>query len=142
MHRTILSALALTCLAAPLKGQGWIDVPTPRVPSQSNPSISRVASDVRSTIEGRIVRVEVEERFRNTGGRLAEGSYLYPLPGEAVFQNFSLWMGEQEVRGEMMNAEQARGMIERGGQQDPGNPRLAAITTYYYNLLKKYGIQP
>ncbi len=39
-------------------------------------------------------------------------------------------------------AEQARGMIERGGQQDPGNPRLAAITTYYYNLLKKYGIQP
>jgi len=39
-------------------------------------------------------------------------------------------------------AEQARGMIERGGQQDPGNPRLAAITTYYYNLLKKYGIRP
>ncbi|MBL0283134.1 MAG: response regulator [Zoogloea sp.] len=39
-------------------------------------------------------------------------------------------------------AEQARGMIERGGQQDPGNPRLAAITTYYHNLLKKYGIQP
>jgi Ca-activated chloride channel family protein len=34
------------------------------------------------------------------------------MPGEAVFQNFSLWMGETEVRGEMMNAEQARGIYE------------------------------
>lgn len=39
-------------------------------------------------------------------------------------------------------AEQARNMMERARQHDPGNPRLPALTAYYYNLLKKYGIQP
>lgn len=39
-------------------------------------------------------------------------------------------------------AEQARGLMERARLLDPGNARLPALTTYYYNLLKKYGIQP
>ena len=38
--------------------------------------------------------------------------YVYPLPGEAVFSNYSLWLGEQELRGEMMDANQARGIYE------------------------------
>ena len=33
-----------------------------------------------------------------------------------------------------------RNMMERARQHDPGNPRLPALTSYYYNLLKKYGI--
>jgi hypothetical protein len=63
-----------------------------------SPTIIRTESQVRTTIDGRIARVEVAEQFRNQGGSIAEGSYLYPLPGEAVFQNFSLWMGNQELR--------------------------------------------
>jgi len=68
-----------------------------------------------------------QARFRNAGGGLAEGSYLYPLPGEAVFQNFSLWMGDQELRGEMMNADQARGIYEEivRRQKDPALLTLA-----------------
>ena len=38
-------------------------------------------------------------------------------------------------------ADQARGLMERARRQDPGNTRLPALTTFYYNLLKKYGIQ-
>jgi hypothetical protein len=36
--------------------------------------------DVRVT--GRVATVEVEEWFRNNGGGLGEGDYVYPLPGE------------------------------------------------------------
>lgn len=93
MHRTLLGAVALLLSAAPVAAQGWIEVDRPRTTVPVSPSIVRVGSEVRTVIEGRIARVEVEERFRNTGGGLAEGTYLYPLPGEAVFQNFSLWMG-------------------------------------------------
>jgi Ca-activated chloride channel family protein len=127
MHRTLLSAFALMLVSAPVAAQGWIDVAQPRVPNRPIPSVVRVASEVRTTIEGRVLRVEVEERFQNTGGGLAEGSYLYPLPGEAVFQNFSLWMGDQELRGEMMNAEQARGVYEEivRRQRDPALLTLA-----------------
>ena len=37
-------------------------------------------------------------------------------------------------------ADQARSMMERARAQDPGNSRLPALTAFYYNLLKKYGI--
>jgi Ca-activated chloride channel family protein len=112
MLRRILAALALLAgLAGTAHAQGWIEIERPR-PGIVRGSVIRVGSNVRTRITGRIAQIEVEEQFRNTGGGIAEGTYLYPLPGEAVFQNFSLWMGETEVRGEMMNAEQARGIYE------------------------------
>jgi Ca-activated chloride channel homolog len=112
MYRTVGGALALSLLAAPLAAQGWIEVERRSNLPANQAGLTRVSSEVRTVIDGRIIRVEVEERFRNSGGTMAEGTYLYPLPGEAVFQNFSLWMGEQEVRGEMMGADQARGIYE------------------------------
>ena len=39
-------------------------------------------------------------------------------------------------------ANQARGLIDRARRSDPSNPRLAALSTYYQNMLLKYGIQP
>jgi Ca-activated chloride channel family protein len=113
MFRTsVLAALLAVGGTVPLFGQGWVDIE--RRPGVVAPfsSIVRTSSQVRVTVEGRVARVEVEEQFRNTGGGVAEGTYLYPMPGEAVFTDFSLWMGEQEVRGEMMQAEQARGIYE------------------------------
>jgi Ca-activated chloride channel family protein len=104
---SVLSAFS----APPAQAQGWIELERPINPALPN-EIERVESDVRISVNDRVARVEVEERFRNTGGRLAEGTYLYPIPGEAVFTNFSLWMGDQEVRGETMNAEQARSIYE------------------------------
>jgi Ca-activated chloride channel family protein len=95
-----------------LRAQGWIEIEHPPGPAQQFGSITRVGSNVRITVEGRVARVEVEERFRNSGGVVAEGSYLYPLAGEAVFTGFSLWQGDKELRGETMNAEQARSIYE------------------------------
>jgi len=127
MYRHVLGALALTVAATPAAAQGWIEIERPRIPVTGSPTITRVGSEVRVTIDGRIARVEVEERFQNTGGGIAEGNYLYPLPGEAVFQNFSLWMGQQEMRGEMLTAEQARGIYEEivRRQKDPALLTLA-----------------
>lgn len=126
MLRTGKLALVLALLAGPAQAQGWIEIERPRVPVGS-PTIIRTESQVRTTIDGRIARVEVAEQFRNQGGSIAEGSYLYPLPGEAVFQNFSLWMGNQELRGEMMNADQARNIYEEivRRQKDPALLTLA-----------------
>lgn len=106
-------AVALAAvLATPAGAQGWIEIERPRPTLPFGGPVVRVRSDVRATIEGRVARVEVEEYFRNAGSSVAEGSYLYPLPGEAVFNGFSLWMGDRELRGEMMNADQARGIYE------------------------------
>jgi Ca-activated chloride channel family protein len=93
-------------------GQGWIEIERPAPPGRVGGSVVRIGSDVRVRVTGHVARIAVEERFRNDGGGLAEGSYLYPLPSEAVFQNFSLWAGETELKGEMLNADQARRVYE------------------------------
>jgi Ca-activated chloride channel family protein len=63
-------------------------------------------------VEDRLARVQVEERFRNNGAVIAEGSYFYPLAGEASFTDFSLWLNDEELRGEAMDADKAREIYE------------------------------
>src|SRR5947207_6508790 len=56
-----------------------------------------------------------------------EGSYLYPLPGETVFSDFSLWQGDRELKGEPMDAAQARSIYEEivRRKRDPALVELA-----------------
>jgi len=123
MHTMIAAALLLAAPA--LQAQGWIEVANP-LPGP-DPGVSKIRGAVQVTIEGRVARVVVEEWFRNTGGRMAEGTYHYPLPGEAVFSSFSLWQGEQELRGETMDAGTARGIYEQivRRRKDPALIELA-----------------
>lgn len=39
-------------------------------------------------------------------------------------------------------AAQARDLVDRARLSDPAHPRIAALTSYYQNMLSKYGIQP
>jgi hypothetical protein len=39
-------------------------------------------------------------------------------------------------------ATQARSLVDRARRSDPAHPRIAALTSYYQNMLSKYGIQP
>src|SRR5690606_17938858 len=88
--------------------QGWIE---PRNITTDG-AIEKLRTSVTVRIAGRVAEVEVEEFFRNSGGRLGEGDYVYPLPAGAVFTSYSLYQGEQELRGEMMDAARARGIYE------------------------------
>ncbi len=106
--QALYAFLALSLAAAPLAAQGWIE-PMTAVPMSA---VSKVRTAVSVRVTGRIALVEVEEWFENRGGGLGEGDYIYPLPGEAVFSNFSLFQGDQELRGETMDAEKARSIYE------------------------------
>src|SRR6059036_3427081 len=108
----VLGAAALLCiLSSPLLAQGWID-PIRPIPQNPNGRIERLRSAVQVAVTGRVARATVEEWFRNGGMLLDEASYLYPLPGEAVFSDFSLWQGDRELKGEPMDAAQARAIYE------------------------------
>ena len=124
-----------------LTAQGWIERERPVTVMQPRSAVVRVSSAVRVNLDGRIARFEVEERFRNAGGGIAEGTYLYPLPADAAFSDFSLFQGDQELRGEMMTAEQARGIYEEivRRQRDP-----ALLTLAGHGLIRAqvFPIQP
>lgn len=100
----------LTALAtSPARGQGWIEP----LPGRRDPGVVKLRTSVTVRVTDRVAQVEVEEWFRNDGRTgLGEGDYTYPLPGEAVFSNFSLFQGDQELRGETMDAERARKIYE------------------------------
>jgi Ca-activated chloride channel family protein len=107
-----LTAVLAVGPAGSARAQGWIEPDTHRF--LPGPVVQRVRSDVTVTIDGdrRVAYVEVEEVFRNIAAAMMEGDYLYPIPAEAVFTNFSLFMGEQELRGEVLPADRARAIYE------------------------------
>src|SRR5258708_9540854 len=116
--------LALLSLAsAPLMAQGFID-PVRPVPQGS---VTRVRTDVSISITGRVARVTVEEYFMNTGPMLGEANYVYPIPPDAAFAGLSLWQGDQEMKGEMLDASQARSIYEEivRRRRDPALVELA-----------------
>ncbi len=115
----VVCAVVLPIAPAPSAAQGWIEHP--------RGAIEKVRSAVQVNVTGRVARVTVEEWFRNTGALLNEATYLYPLPGEAVFSDFSLWQGDQELKGEPMDAAQARAIYEEivRRKRDPALIELA-----------------
>jgi Ca-activated chloride channel homolog len=117
--RLSLLAAALLLLPAVVHGQGWIEPGQGRWPAQQG--VEKLRTSVTVRVADRVAHVEVEEWFRNNGTGLAEGDYVYPLPGEAVFASYSLHQGDRELRGEVMNAEEARAIYERivRAQRDP-----------------------
>ncbi len=145
-HHSLLRTLlvAVVTLAAPLaaRAQGWIE-PEVRMPNvRPVPwNVVRVATTIRATVEGRVARIEVEEQFRNNGGGIAEGTYHYPLAGEAVFQSLSLWMGETEMRGELMDAAKARGIYEEIVRRRR-DPALVTLAGHQLMRAQVFPIQP
>src|SRR5437867_12798452 len=121
--RLLVLSAAFLLIAPELRAQGWIEPirPFPRG------AIQKVRSAVQVAVTGRFARVTVEEWFRNTGPVMDEASYLYPLPGETVFSEFSLWQGDRELKGEPMDAAQARAIYEEivRRKRDPALIELA-----------------
>lgn len=110
--RIAVVCTALLSTSAALSAQGWIE-PEPGLPRPPRSGgIHKTRSEVRVQIEHRVARVTVEEWFRNDGAPLGEAVYHYPLPGEAVFNRFSLWQGDMELTGELMDAAQARAVYQ------------------------------
>jgi Ca-activated chloride channel family protein len=136
-HRFALLLLLVPQVAA---AQGWIE-PDIRRPIPFPTAVIRTASSVRAVVDGRVVRFEVEERFQNRGGGLAEGVYLYPLPTDAAFSDFSLFQGDRELKGEVMTADRARQIYEEivRRKRDP-----ALLTLAGHGLIRAqvFPIQP
>jgi Ca-activated chloride channel homolog len=115
----LIAAAGLAAGVAKAHAQGWIEPRPGIVPAEW--SIEKLRTNVTVRVNGRVAQVEVEEWFRNNGSRMGEGDYVYPLAGEAVFTGYSLYQGDQELRGEMMDAAHAREIYERivRAQRDP-----------------------
>ena len=141
--RILFTALvALILVPGPVGAQGWIE-PLPRpVPFANGPAVTKLRTSVRVQVRDRVATVEVEEWFRNDGpAGLGEGDYLYPLPGEAVFSDFSLFQGDQELKGETMDAATARSIYEEIVRRKK-DPALIELVGHGLVRARVFPIQP
>lgn len=83
--------------------------------------VSRISSSTVVALDGRVLRYEITEIFRNDGGAVAEADYVFPLPAGAAFEDLKLSINGELVAGETMNADKARGIYEEivRRQRDP-----------------------
>jgi Ca-activated chloride channel family protein len=132
--RAALFWVTTLAAGARLGAQGWIiprpcgigimpldDRPTPMPIRDCRPNIIRTRSDVRVELTDRVLHYQVEERFVNRGATIGEADYLFPLPGNAAFQDLKLSINGELVSGETMNAGDARRIYENivRTQRDP-----------------------
>ncbi|RME87432.1 MAG: VWA domain-containing protein, partial [Anaerolineae bacterium] len=67
---------------------------------------------VTVTIHDQIAVTRVDQVFYNPNDWEVEGTYVFPLPEGAVVNEFTLWVDERPVEGEILDAEQARQIYE------------------------------
>lgn len=77
--------------------------------------------DVTVTIDGQVATTRIDQVFRNPLDLRLEGTYMFPLPEDAAVDSFSMWIDDQEMKGELLDKDKAleiyEGIVRR--MQDP-----------------------
>lgn len=77
---------------------------------------------VNVAINNGVAVTKVDEAYYNPNRRQFEGSFIYPLPGDAVVTRFAMSVNGKMQKGELLDANKARGIYTRivRSLKDPG----------------------
>lgn len=133
MRRTIPVLILALAAAGPASAAGLL------VPEDTKlPPLAMVHHRVSITIDDQVAVTTVEQSFRNHTDRHLEATYLFPIPKGASVNKFTMWVGTNEVTGELLDAKKANevytDIVRR--TQDP------AILEYLGNNLMRLKIFP
>jgi Ca-activated chloride channel family protein len=117
-----VALLFLLCGTALANGIIVESTPPSTPERQPLPPVRLQAHRVTATIRDRVANVTVEQVFFNHSPAVLEGTYLFPLPRDAVVGEFAMTMGDRLVEGEVLEASRAReiynSIVRR--RRDPG----------------------
>jgi Mg-chelatase subunit ChlD len=86
--------------------QGII-IPDERVPDRRLPVPTVKSQSVEVEIKDGVAVTKVDQVFHNGYSRDIEGTYIFPLPPGATVSDFAMWIGDQRVKGELLDRDQA-----------------------------------
>ena len=117
----VLAGLVLAAAVVPsLRADGFI-IPDRR-PGERVPPLSVKYHRVKVEISGQVARTSVDQVFVNPSDRDIEGTYIFPVPEGASVSDFAMFIGNERVRGEILDGAEARriyeGIVRR--MKDPG----------------------
>jgi Ca-activated chloride channel homolog len=94
-----------------LRADGFI-IPHPPRPGDAVPPLTVKYHRVAVTITNQVAQTSIDQVFLNNFDRDIEGTYIFPLPEEAAISEFAMWIGGEKVKGEILDAQQARRIYE------------------------------
>jgi len=110
--------------------------PHPDTPPPPNLSIKYHHVDIE--IDNQVAQTAVDQIFINNYHRDLEGTYIFPIPTDASISKFSMYVGGEEIKGEILDKNEARKIYQDIVRQrkDP------ALLEYFKDGMFKASVYP
>ena len=101
--RQAISSLVLVLAAAASTNAAGLLIPE----DKKLPPLAMVHHRVNISIEDQVTVTTIEQAFRNHTDRQLEATYLFPIPKGASVNKFTMWVGDTETTGELLDSKKA-----------------------------------
>ena len=106
----ILSLLII--LTSKIWADGFIVPVHPHPDRPLPPYLSIKYHHVEIKIDNQVAQTTVDQVFKNDYPQDLEGTYIFPIPEDASISKFSMYIGGEEIKREILDREQARRIYE------------------------------
>jgi Ca-activated chloride channel family protein len=109
---SLILGLLLVILFAQAQGDGFI-IPWPLPPDRPiPPALSIKYHHVEIKINNQYAQTSVDQVFKNNFHHDLEGTYIFPIPEDASITKFSMYIGGEEIKGEVLDKNEAKRIYE------------------------------
>ncbi len=139
MKRKLFLIVLLVSFLSPASfADGFIIPGPPPGGGKLPPNLSIKYHDVDIKIDGQVARTTVDQVFMNNFHRDIEGTYIFPIPEGASISDFSMYVGGEELKGKLMDRDEARSIYSEivRRRRDP------ALLEYFKNGMFKASVYP
>lgn len=139
MKRGIVYGILIVALfGVRARADGFIIPRPPHPGGPPPPNLSIKYHHVDINIDGQVAQTTVDQVFINNFHREIEGTYIFPIPHGASISDFSMYVGGEEVRGEILDRDEARRIYEDivRRRRDP------ALLEYFTDGMFKASVYP
>ncbi len=110
-HLTVLLAAFVFCVFSGFLFADGFVIPNPR-PGEEIPPLSVKYHRVTVEIVDQVAKTSIDQVFINNHNRDIEGTYIFPLPAGASISEFAMYVGDEKVKGEILDQKRARRIYE------------------------------
>ncbi len=139
MKRICGLTLILVLFLSPIALADGFIIPRPPHPHEPfPPNLSIKYHHVEVKIDNQVAQTAVDQVFINNFHRDIEGTYIFPIPEDASISNFSMYVGNEEIKGKILDKDEARRVYEDivRRKRDP------ALLEYFRDGMFKASVYP